>query len=111
MDNKWIARMNEATPFEAGKVGQGKAYHQAARTRTTLGRALWAAIPPKAEALLDDYLDAIDDLTEFEVMHYFQEGYRLGLRAAGVFYPRPLKLSPKQCKIKGPFPNAGSKEL
>ncbi len=82
MDNQWIARMNEATPFEAGKVGQSVAYHQAARARATLGRALWAAIPPKAEMLLDDYQDAIDDLTEFEVMHYFQEGYRLGLQAA-----------------------------
>ncbi len=82
MDNQWIARMNEATPFEAGKVCQSVAYHQAARARTTIGRALWAAIPPKAEALLDDYLDATDDLTEFEVMHYFQEGYRLGRHAA-----------------------------
>ncbi len=82
MNKQWIARMNEATPFEAGKVCQSVAYHQAARARTTLGRALWAAVPPKAEALPDDYQDALDDLTEFEVMHYFQEGYRLGLQAA-----------------------------
>ncbi len=82
MDNQWIARINEATPFEAGKVCQSVAYHQAARARTTIGRALWATIPPKAEARLDDYLDATDDLTEFEVMHYFQEGYRLGRHAA-----------------------------
>ncbi len=95
MDKQWIARMNEAAPFEAGKVCQSVAYHQAARARTTIGRALWATIPPKAEALLDDYLDATDDLTEFEVMHYFQEGYRLGLQAAAVFYPPPLETGPE----------------
>ena len=95
MDNQWIARMNEAAPFEAGRVCQSVAYHQAARARATIGRALWAAIPKKAEALLDDYLDALDDLTEFEVMHYFQEGYRLGLQAAGVFSPSPLETIPE----------------
>ncbi len=101
MDDQWIARMDEATPFEAGEVCQSAAYHQAARTRSTLGRALWAVIPQKAETLLDDYLDATDDLTEFEVMHYFQEGYRLGLQAATISNPGSAVLSVSR-RIKAP---------
>ncbi len=79
MDSRIKARYNTATPFDESDLALSSDYHHAMRKLLDCLEQIEQDFGPSAAAIANELLDSAYEVTELEVMHFFQEGYRAAL--------------------------------
>lgn len=78
MDEEIKKLYKQALRFDEGELYQSVEYNAASAMRFCMELFMHRLYGDRISTMLEDYADAMDEITKLEAMHYFEQGYLAG---------------------------------
>lgn len=78
MTDEIRALYKQAPRFDESELYQSEEYEEASTMRLGLEALAERWFEGRLSTFLEDYVDAMEQMTELECMHYFEQGYLMG---------------------------------